>query len=137
MGDRGEMGQPGSGAYYVERTTYCAGEVLQGGVVAFAVAYQVVEYANGDVLVSCELRDTDGTFSSTRYWDAGQVGASEHGCTVAREDADVPGAYGYWDFYRDSQGHLAVYVNPSSGNDGFIYPFAGDLSVGGCDVLER
>jgi len=121
-GPPGEQGPPGSSGLDVERSTYCEGEISQGGVFSYVAGFSIVEYTNGGVFVSCSVFDSTAESSRSQYFAPGQVGAQTPGCAVVL-DVDTPNG-GIWVFERDSQGLFATYNDSQSSNDGFVADLA-------------
>lgn len=111
QGPAGEDGRDGRGlvAWYA-----CTASAVVGRARAFDMARY--EFADGSVMVSCDIRDTAGQTGATYLYKSSQVGATTGAC-ILTYDVDAAGS-GFWEFrafgvdgvasalYTDAGGHL-------------------------------
>ena len=133
-GPEGAHGRDGSGAV---ASILCQGSVTRevDGSLVYGLVYDVIEYAGGDVFVSCSVEDGFSTSTSTNYYDNTQNGALNLSCLVS---ADVEnGTFGWWEFTTENGVATAKYNDGDSVNDGTVFTFDGaDATHGGCTTRD-
>lgn len=99
-GPRGPTGPTGpqgiAGESGLQRTHLCQGFADLGGGRGYALDHTVYDFADGSVLATCTVAGGIESWSSTRMYRAGQIGALTGGCSVTA-DVDTNSS-GYWTF---------------------------------------
>lgn len=124
-GKDGAPGKDGENGLDVVASVLCQGDVPSGGA-APSLIYDIVEYSNGDALVSCSVADGAYQSSATTFYDAKQNGAADLGCVVVRDDGD--GTAGFWTFEMHNGVYSAMYNDHGSSNDGYVLTFVDCLT---------
>jgi len=84
------------------------------------VTYQVVDWSDGTVFVSCSFANAETTVSAAYFFVPRQFGAERGECPLTY-DQDEPSG-GTWNF-RAMPKHEATYGDPSSPMDGYVEVF--------------
>lgn len=114
MGPPGPTGAAGEPGVTLTATYLCTSPLTTVGNYSIATTYLRYEFADGMVLTECEISNAGATFSATRVYKQGTVGAKDGSCLLTFDvDADTGG---YWVFTLPSGGTSGVarYNDPGS-----------------------
>jgi hypothetical protein len=125
-GADGQPGRDGADGHRAVRSTYCTALIEIG----LALEYDIVEYSDGGVWLSCSVSDPGATYSSSRYYDARQNGARTKGCEVTY-DIDTPN-FGWWRFTAEDDSPRVEYRDTQSPDDGREYVY----SMDNCQIVN-
>jgi hypothetical protein len=126
--EAGTPGIDGADGAYAESSLWCSA-IVDG----LLFEYQVVDYSNGDVWVSCSVGDNLAESGESSFYLAGQTGAAIAACAVTY-DYSGELTEGWWAFTIGSDGIAgATYDDPGDLNDGDYFEYGS----ADCTLVER
>ncbi len=119
-GEQGEPGADGEDAtpYTPITSVHCSEQVGN-----WLMTYDIVEWSDRSVLVTCSIATQQQESSKTLYFAASQTGRQSLSCILA-QDAEQDGTFGWWQFSNDGNGDTtAEYNDTGSADDGSVVTF--------------